>query len=68
MNGRRYGISSMVYIYTCIYIYSEILLSHNSEILSFVIVWVELESIMLSEISKRKTNSLCYQLYVEYKK
>ena len=51
-----------------IYIYSEILLSHNSEILSFVIVWVELESIMLSEISKRKTNSLCYQLYVEYKK
>ena len=56
------------YIYIHVYIYSEILLSHNSEILSFVIVWVELESIMLSEISQRKTNSLCYQLYVEYKK
>ena len=28
-------------------------------------VWVELEGIMLREISQRKTNTACYHLYVE---
>ena len=52
MNGRRYGISSMLYIYT------EILFSHNGEILSFVTVWMELESIMLSEISQKDKHNV----------
>ena len=35
-----------------VYIYSGILLSENNEILSFVTMWMELECIMLSEISQ----------------
>ena len=30
--------------------------------------WMDLENIMLSEISQRKTNTLCYHLYVESQK
>ena len=30
--------------------------------------WMDLENTMLSEISQRKTNTLCYHLYVESKK
>ena len=30
--------------------------------------WMDLENIMLSEISQRKTNTVCYHLYVESKK
>ena len=33
----------------------------------FATTWMDLEGIMLSEISQRKTNTVCYQLYVEYK-
>ena len=32
---------------------------------SFVETWMDLESIMLSEISQRITNTVCYCLYVE---
>ena len=30
--------------------------------------WMGLEGIMLSEVSQRKTNTVCYHLYVESKK
>ena len=30
--------------------------------------WMNLEVIMLSEISQRKTNTVCYHLYLEDKK
>ena len=37
----------------CIHIYNGILLSHKkNEILSFATMWMDLESIMLGEISK----------------
>ena len=36
--------------------------------LRFATTWMDLQGIMLSEISQRKTNTLCYHLYVESKK
>ena len=36
----------------------------NNEILPFATTWKELESIMLSEISQRKTNIILFHLYV----
>ena len=46
-----------------------ILLSHKkkNEILSFATTWMDLEIIMLSEISQRMTNTVCFHLYVESK-
>ena len=53
-----------------VYIYNGILLSHKkkNEILPFAAMWMDLEGIMLSEIRQRKTNTVCYHLYVESKK
>ena len=53
-----------------IYIYSRILLSHikKNEILPFAATWMDLEGIMPSEISQRKTNTVGYHSYVESKK
>ena len=34
----------------------------------FVATWMELEGVMLSEISQIKTKIVCYYLYVESKK
>ena len=35
-----------------------------NEILSFAKIWIDLEDIMLREISQIKTNTVCYPLYV----
>ena len=40
----------------------------KNEILPFVMTWMDLEGIMLSEINHTKTNTVCYHLYVESKK
>ena len=40
----------------------------NNEILPFAATWMDLEGIVLSEISQRKTNTVWYHLYVESKK
>ena len=41
----------------------EILLSHKkNEILPFATTWMDLEGIMLSEISQRKTNNCTFSL------
>ena len=40
----------------------------KNEILPFAATWMDLEGIMLSEISQRKTNTVWYHLYVESKK
>ena len=50
-----------IYIYTTEY-YSTI---KKNEMLLFAITWVGLESIMLTEIIQRKTNNICYHLYVD---
>ena len=47
---------------------NRILLSHKmNKILLFVTRWVDLEGIMLNEISQRKTNIVWSHLYVECK-
>ena len=40
----------------------------KSKILLFATTWMDLEGIMLSEISQRKTNTLWYHLCMESKK
>ena len=47
-----------VYIYIYVYTHSDILLGHKNEILPFATMWMDLESIMLSEIGQRKTNTV----------
>ena len=40
----------------------------KKETLPFVTTWVDLERIMLNEVSQTKTNTTWYHLYVESKK
>ena len=42
--------------------------SEKEQKCAFSTMWIDLESIMLSEIRQRKTNTLCYHLHVEFKK
>ena len=37
----------------------------RNKILPFAATWIDLEGIMLSEISQRKTNTVWYHVYVE---
>ena len=39
----------------------------KKKVLSFLTTWVDLEHIMLSEISQRKANTAWSHLYLEYK-
>ena len=56
-------IKKMWYIYTREY-YSAI---KKNEIMPFAAIWVDLEVILLSEVSQTKTN-IIYHLYVQSKK
>ena len=40
----------------------------RNEIMAFATTWMVLETIMLSKVSQRDTNIICYQLYVESEK
>ena len=51
-----------------VYICNGILLGNENEILPFTSMWMELEGIMLSEISQRKTDIICFHSYVELEK
>ena len=42
-----------------VYIYNGILLSHNKEILPFAAMWMDVEGIMLSEISQTEKDKYC---------
>ena len=57
-------IKKMWYIYTMEY-YSTI---KKNEIMPFAATCMDLEIIILSEVSQKKTNITCYHLYVESKK
>ena len=57
-------------IYNVVYTYNGILAFKKKEILQVLMTWMQLEGIMLSEISQRKINTAWYHLCVEtfYKK
>ena len=57
-------IKTICYVYPVGY-YSAI---KKNEILPFAATWMDLEGIMPSEISQRKTNTVRYHSYVESKK
>ena len=40
----------------------------KNEIMPFAVTWMDLEIVILSEVSQRKTNIIWYRLYVESKK
>ena len=43
-----------------VYVYNGMLLSHKKEIMPLAVTWVNLETIILSDVSqKRKTNIIC---------
>ena len=39
----------------------------KNDIMPFAATWMDLDIIILSEVSKRKTNTIWYHLYVESK-
>ena len=54
----------MAYIYIMEH-YSTI---KKNEILQFAAMWVDLENVLLSEISQSKRDKYCYHLYMESEK
>ena len=56
-------IKKMWYIYTMEY-YSAM---KKNEIMPLAATWMQLDIIILSEVSQRKTNTIQYRLYVESK-
>ena len=49
-----------------VYIYNGILLGNRkNEIMPFAVTWMELEGIMLSEISQRRTDIIGFHSYVD---
>ena len=53
-----------IYIYTYIHTMEYYLIIKKNEILPFASTWMELEGIMLSEISQRKTNYINIYIYI----
>ena len=53
-----------------VYIYNVIPLSHKKkkEMLPFATTWMDLEGVMLNEISQTEKNTVQYHLYMESKK
>ena len=50
-----------------IYLMEYYLVIKNNEILPFATIWLELECITLSETTQRKTNTIWFHLYVDFK-
>ena len=51
-----------------VYMQWDIAAIKKNDILPFAATWMDLEDIMLSEISQRKTNTVLFHLYVRSKK
>ena len=60
----------MVCVCVCVYlcVYNAMLIIKMNVILPFEAKWMDMEGIMLSEISWRATNTVYYHLYVKSKK
>ena len=56
-------IKKMWYIYTMEY---DSAIKRN-EVMPFAATWMDLDIVILSEVSQTKTNIICYRLYVESK-
>ena len=39
-----------------VHIYNGILLNHKNEVMSFIATWINLETVIVSKVMKRKTN------------
>ena len=51
-----------------VHTYNRMVLSHKkNEIVASAATWMEVEIIILSQVRKRKTNTICYYLYVDSK-
>ena len=57
----------IIYTYYILYIIEYYSTTENNEIMPFAATWMDLKGIALSEVSQRKTNTMCYHLYVESK-
>ena len=40
-----------------VHIYNGILLNHKNEVMSFIATWINLETVIVSKVMKRKTNT-----------
>ena len=55
-----------VCVCVCVCVYNGILaIKKKNEIMQFAETWMDLEIIILSEVSQRKTNIIRYHIYVE---
>ena len=63
----RWLAKDVIHTHTHTYIYNGVLFDHKNEILPFLNNIMDLEGFMLSEISQRKINTICFHLYVESK-
>ena len=61
-----YKIHTHAHIY--IYIHLAMKMNEMMPCATYAVAWMELEIIIQSEVSQRKTNIIGYYLYVEYKK
>ena len=61
-------IYKVTYMYVCVYVYKCYPALKKNEVLPFAITWIDLEDIMLSELSQRQINIAWSHLYVKSKK
>ena len=59
-----YHTHTHIHIYTHTHIYNGILAIKRNKIMPLAATWMDLEIIILNEVSQTKTNTICYHSYV----